>query len=174
MRHCAPSSLVSGLGSLPVDYVYVDGVQTNERTTKKLPTGEPLSGKEGYTKILSYFTTNEMTPEEIHELGYQQLNILYPEVSCTSLSPAHTRAICLRQSSFVQRALRKNLPCARNFGKVFGTNEQNLTKFCALQNTVRWQRLRSDLRDRSLFTGNTGLQKKHTGLYGNFQHLLYA
>ena len=47
------------------------------------------------------------------------------------LSPAHTRAICLLQISFVQLALRKNLPYARNFGKVFGTNEQNLTKYCA-------------------------------------------
>ena len=32
-----------------------------------------------------------------------------------ALRPAHTRAICLRQSSFVQLALRKNLPCACNF-----------------------------------------------------------
>ena len=31
------------------------------------------------------------------------------------LSPPHTRAICLRQSSFVELALRKILPCARNF-----------------------------------------------------------
>ena len=49
-------------------------------------------------------------------------------LSLIVLNPVHTRAICLRQSPFVQLALRKNLPCARNFEKVFSTNEQNLTK----------------------------------------------
>ena len=60
-------------------------------------------------------------------------NSAYLEIAIPSLirllSPAHTRAICLRQSSFVQLTLRKNLPCARNFGKVLCTNEQNLSKF---------------------------------------------
>ena len=36
--------------------------------------------------IMSYFTTNKMTPLEVHELGKKQLNVLYPMVRYTFYS----------------------------------------------------------------------------------------
>ena len=46
----------------------------------KLPTGEPLDGKKAYEKIMPYFTTVDLTPDEVHNLGFEMLNKLYPEV----------------------------------------------------------------------------------------------
>ena len=80
MRHCVPSSVSSGLAKLPLDYVYENGTRTNERTSKKLPLGEPLDGKKAYESIMPYFTTITKTPDEVHQLGKDMLNKLYPEV----------------------------------------------------------------------------------------------
>lgn len=79
-QYCIPSTISSGLASLPLSYVYINGTSTGQATTKKLPTGEPLDGKKAYKKIMPYFTTNDMTPDEVHSLGYKMLNQLYPEV----------------------------------------------------------------------------------------------
>ena len=76
-----PSNVASGLASLPLQYVYVNGTKTSQTTNPKLPTGEALDGKKSYEKIMSYFTTNSMTPHEVHELGKKQLDILYPQVN---------------------------------------------------------------------------------------------
>ena len=46
----------------------------------KLPTGEPLDGKKAYEKIMPYFTTVDLTPDDVHNLGFEMLNKLYPEV----------------------------------------------------------------------------------------------
>ncbi|XP_015767204.1 PREDICTED: uncharacterized protein LOC107345966 isoform X4 [Acropora digitifera] len=80
-RHCVPSNVSSGLASLPLKYIWLDG-QTNMSfpTTQTLPTGERLNGPWAYSQILSYFTTNQMTPLEVHELGKKQLDILYPKI----------------------------------------------------------------------------------------------
>jgi len=83
IRHCVPSNVSSGLASLPLKYVWLDGKEnTFWPTNRTLPTGEALNGSQAYSKIMSYFTTNEMTPLEVHDLGKKQLNILYPMVSC--------------------------------------------------------------------------------------------
>ncbi|KAK3717883.1 hypothetical protein QZH41_014887 [Actinostola sp. cb2023] len=79
-QYCVPSSISSGLGSLPLSYVYKNGNNTGIKTTKELPTGEPLNGRETYKKIMPYFTTNDMSPDEVHDLGFKMLNKLYPEV----------------------------------------------------------------------------------------------
>ena len=82
IRHCVPSNVSSGLGNLPLKYVWVDSKENKSWPTDPyLPTGEPLNGKQAYSKIMSYFTTNAMTPAEVHELGKKQLSILYPMVS---------------------------------------------------------------------------------------------
>ena len=47
-------------------------------------TSEKLSGKRAYSMILPYFTTNDMTPLEVHQLGKEQLKQLYPLVSADS------------------------------------------------------------------------------------------
>ncbi|XP_020631909.1 uncharacterized protein LOC110068834 [Orbicella faveolata] len=45
-----------------------------------LPSGEKLNGPHSYSLIMPYFTTNDMTPAEVHDLGKTQLNKLYPMV----------------------------------------------------------------------------------------------
>ena len=49
-----------------------------------LPTGEMLDGKMAYSEIMAYFTTNDMTPDDVYSLGYKQVNKLYPQVSTSS------------------------------------------------------------------------------------------
>ena len=83
IRHCVPSNVSSGLATLPLKYVWLDGKENKSwPTNPTLPTREPLNGSLAYSKIMSYFTTNTMTPMEVHKLGQQQLAFLYPMVSC--------------------------------------------------------------------------------------------
>ncbi|KAK3717889.1 hypothetical protein QZH41_014886 [Actinostola sp. cb2023] len=77
--YCVPSNVSSGLANLPLDYVYYNQSKTGETTTKELPFGEKLNGKEAYKMILPYFTTTDMTPDQIHDLGWSMLNRLYPQ-----------------------------------------------------------------------------------------------
>ncbi|XP_068740560.1 uncharacterized protein [Montipora capricornis] len=93
LYHCVPSSVSSGLANLPVSYVYFNGSQTDELTTKVLPTGEPLSGKKAYKSILPFFTTTTKTPDEVHDLGRKMLDELYPEVL------AIARSVTLEQTN---------------------------------------------------------------------------
>ena len=60
--------------------MYYKGQKTREETLKLLPTGEELSGAKAYQKILSYYTTVNLSAEEIHQIGWKQLDILYPQV----------------------------------------------------------------------------------------------
>ena len=82
-RHCVPSNVSSGLATLPLDHVWVDGKENKSwPTNKMLPTGEMLDGKIAYAKwIMPYFTTNEMTPDQVFHLGQKQLDNLYLQVS---------------------------------------------------------------------------------------------
>ena len=81
-RHCLPTQVASGLANLPVNFVYTDGKpDVTNKTTKALPTGERLKGKRTYRMILSYFTTTDITPDEIFKEGREQLDILRPHVS---------------------------------------------------------------------------------------------
>lgn len=77
--YCVPSNVSSGLATLPLPYIYMNGTNTGEETTGVLPNGEKLSGKNAYKMILPYFTTNDMTPDQVHELGQTMLSRLYPE-----------------------------------------------------------------------------------------------
>ena len=80
--HCLPNDLASGLSNLPVDYVYNNLVPDKDKpTTKKLPTGEPLNGTESYKLIVSYFTTTDISPDEIHTEGKKQLEHFYDQVT---------------------------------------------------------------------------------------------
>ena len=88
MRHCLPRDLASGMSELPVDFIYVDGNRTNTRTTKRLPiTNEILDGRKSYKNILPYFTTSDITPERINEIGKERLNALYPQVGDCECNP---------------------------------------------------------------------------------------
>ena len=77
-HYCVPSNVSSGLASLPLSYIYKNGKNTGIRTTGKLPTGEPLSGKRAYEMILPYSTTTNITPDEVYSLGEKMLSQLYP------------------------------------------------------------------------------------------------
>lgn len=78
-QYCVPSNISSGLATLPLEYIYENGTNTGVKTTGKLPSGEPLSGKKAYEMILPYFTTNEkMKPNEVYSLGEKMLRQLYP------------------------------------------------------------------------------------------------
>lgn len=78
-QYCVPSNISSGLAALPLEYIYKNGKNTGVKTTGKLPSGEPLSGKKAYEMILPYFTTNEeMKPDEVYSLGEKMLDQLYP------------------------------------------------------------------------------------------------
>ena len=77
-QYCVPSNISSGLATLPLEYIYKNGKNTGVRTTRKLPSGEPLNGKKAYEMILPYFTTNQMTPDQVYSLGDRMLRQLYP------------------------------------------------------------------------------------------------
>jgi len=59
--------------------VFVNGSKTAETPNKQLPNGEPLNGMKAYESILPYFTSSSKTLEEVHELGKEMLQKLYPE-----------------------------------------------------------------------------------------------
>ena len=81
IQHCVPSNVSSGLATLPLSFVYVNNIPIKSRpTNKSLPTGELLNGKKSYQQIVSYFTTNTMSPDDIHDLGFKMLKELYPQV----------------------------------------------------------------------------------------------
>lgn len=62
LPHCLPSNVSSGLGTLPVDYVYFNGSRTLERTNTTLKGGESIMpGKESYRSFLSFSTTQNIT-----------------------------------------------------------------------------------------------------------------
>ena len=82
-RYCVPSNVSSGLASLPLVHVWYDGKEnTSWPTNPELSNGDRLNGSEAYAMILPYFTTNDMTPMDVHRLGWEQLKMLYPLV-CT-------------------------------------------------------------------------------------------
>ncbi|XP_028411290.1 uncharacterized protein LOC114533870 [Dendronephthya gigantea] len=80
IRHCVPSSVPNGLSDLPQNYVFLDGVQTSQRTNKTLPFGEAINCSKTYEMMLSYFTTTDLTADRIYDLGYEQVERLYPQV----------------------------------------------------------------------------------------------
>jgi len=78
-RFCVPSNFSSGFASLPLAHVWVDGVEnTSWPTNTTLSTGDKLDGKKAYAMILPYFTTNDMTPKQVQDVGREQLDKLYP------------------------------------------------------------------------------------------------
>lgn len=88
LRNCPPDTLDSGLQKLPLEYVYEhpNGLSspgnwnTNLKTLKKLPTGEELKGTKGYESFMRFYTTFEITPEQLRERALARLNDLYNSV----------------------------------------------------------------------------------------------
>jgi len=79
MQYCPPDDILRGYHDLPVSFVYRNGTAIRP-TTKKLPTGEPINGKKVYKKILNYFTTTDVTPETLNQLGRKLMDEYYGQV----------------------------------------------------------------------------------------------
>lgn len=77
-QYCVPSSVSSGLATLPLQFIYKNGTKTGTRTNPILPSGEALNGSKAYEMILPYFTTNQMSPDQVYTLGETMLHKLYP------------------------------------------------------------------------------------------------
>lgn len=86
MLYCVPSRVSSGLSYLPLVYVYYNGTIIG-KTVPFLPTGERLNGLNTYKKMLAFYTTTNLTADEIHALGWKHVNLLYSQVrKLTALS----------------------------------------------------------------------------------------
>lgn len=85
--YCVPSNVSSGLGGLPLSSVWYKGKENKSwPTDPTLPNGDKLDGPYSYSLIMPYFTTNNMTPIDVHNLGKKQLDKLYPMVRTFSNS----------------------------------------------------------------------------------------
>ena len=81
LRQCPPETVASGLEKLPLTYGYRDNQEdTNIKTTKELPTGQPLEGKNTYKSLMRFFTTFDITPEVLREKAQKRLDELLPQV----------------------------------------------------------------------------------------------
>ncbi|XP_015750670.1 PREDICTED: uncharacterized protein LOC107330606 [Acropora digitifera] len=81
MSHCVPSNVSSGLFSRPLRYVYIDGKpDTAQPTTRTLGTGEEITGAQSYSRILSFFTTTDITPDEVYSKGLEMVNHTYQQI----------------------------------------------------------------------------------------------
>lgn len=79
--HCSTGDVSSGLGRLPLDYVYKDGVkQEDMKTDKTLPSGETIDVSIGYTNLLEYYTASNITGERAIKLGYKLVDQFYKQV----------------------------------------------------------------------------------------------
>ncbi|KAJ7377641.1 hypothetical protein OS493_027718 [Desmophyllum pertusum] len=87
ISHCVPNNVSSGLSSLPLPYVYVDGVVKNDQpTTQALPSGHKLNGTQAYLKFISIFTTLDFTPKQLKDIAQERLdNLLSQAISLAKL-----------------------------------------------------------------------------------------
>ena len=86
MSNCAPETVASGLEKMPLPYVYKNsGADTDQKATGKLPTGETLQGGDTYKSLMRFFTTFDITPEQLRKETQERLNKLYPQVIFKSL-----------------------------------------------------------------------------------------
>ena len=51
--------------------------------------GEKLNGKIAYEKLLAFHTTTNMTADEVYDLGWKHVNLLYPQVKIRAVFPAY-------------------------------------------------------------------------------------
>lgn len=83
MSHCVSSNVSSGLANRPLSHIYVNGVPT-KAASQSLPTGERIYGNATYASIMSFFTTTDVTPDEVYEMGWERVKEIYQQVRCLS------------------------------------------------------------------------------------------
>ena len=79
-KFCRPNNIgPGGLSGLPLKYQWYNGSQTNVPTDPYLPDckdpGCILNGSLAYEAILKYHTTVDLSPDEVYELGWKNINI---------------------------------------------------------------------------------------------------
>lgn len=80
LESCPPETLNKGLYNLPLPFVYDNSVgtwKTDEVTIKKLPTGEALRGSQSYESFMRFFTTFEISPQQLRDKASARLRELY-------------------------------------------------------------------------------------------------
>ena len=88
MTRCTYTGVSSSLADIPFPFVYLNGTKTNLRTSDgKLPgTDITVNGKQIYQDALRFFTSVDITPDDVYDLGWTLLNKLYPQVRCAYLA----------------------------------------------------------------------------------------
>jgi len=79
-QYCVSSDISSGLGSLPLQSIYINDKVAGQ-ATGQLPTGEKLDGRETYKKLLAYYTSTDITADQIYDSGKELVDEIYPEVN---------------------------------------------------------------------------------------------
>ena len=71
----------TGIAKLPLNAVYADGVRDPSRpTTGSLPNGDKFNASTSYKRLLSFFTSTSVSPDELTAMGYKKLEALLSEV----------------------------------------------------------------------------------------------
>ena len=71
----------TGIAKLPLNAVYAGGVRDPSRpTTGSLPNGEKFNASTSYKRLLSFFTSTSISPDELTAMGYKKLEALLSEV----------------------------------------------------------------------------------------------
>lgn len=85
----------TGIAKLPLNAVYADGVRDPSRpTTGSLPNGEKFNASTSYKRLLSFFTSTSISPDELTAMGYKKLEALLSEVFMFVFA-AKGRVMCL-------------------------------------------------------------------------------
>ncbi|XP_031562253.1 uncharacterized protein LOC116298050 isoform X3 [Actinia tenebrosa] len=103
LEHCLPVNESSGLSGLPLTHVYINGSKTNQLTYPYLPTGQRLNGSKAYESIMPYFTTSDITPNEVHDLGLKMINKLYAQVLELARNETHTSNTTQAKEMFARK-----------------------------------------------------------------------
>ena len=81
LSQCAPETVASGLQKLPLVYAYKNDLpDTSKVTTQSLPNGKLLDGTNTYKLLMRFFTTFDITPEELREKAQKRLDELLLQV----------------------------------------------------------------------------------------------
>lgn len=81
--HCPRPNLSAGLKKMPRPYVYSEQTRkwnTSVPTTPILPSGEVLVGNKSYESLMRFFTTFDISPEELKRKAWERLYYLHNQV----------------------------------------------------------------------------------------------
>ena len=74
------------MAKLPLKSVYINGFPDRARATSgKLPNGDVINATKSYTKLLSFFTSGVISPEELRQMGNKKLKDLLEQVRETHM-----------------------------------------------------------------------------------------